>query len=173
VVASFVALRERPFTPLFHYLLLVTPVIFLASGAYVDAQSYRYLMPMSGALSVVLALGVWRMFERSRVAGAVLLGAILLLFGLEQRAWYRQLVPDGQSAATIACLDRAGVRTASADYWLSYKLTFLTAERIIVTPDTGLDRYPLYTARVRADPASPRIPDRMGLSCTSSPSLPR
>ena len=129
---------------------MAAPLIFLLSGAFVDAQSYRYLMPVSGALAVVLALGVWRIFQRSRVAGAVTLGAILTLFGLEQRAWYRQLAPDAQSPAIITCLDRLGVRAAFADYWLSYKLTFLTGERIIVAPDNGVDRYPPYTAQRRA-----------------------
>jgi hypothetical protein len=136
------------------------------SGAFIDAQSYRYLMPATGALSVVLALGVWAAFVRSRVAGTVLLGSILLLFGLEQRAWFRQLEPDDRSAAMIRCLDRANVRTAFADYWVSYKLTFLTNERIVVAPYNGVDRYPLYTARVRAQPGSPKIPDTIGLSCT-------
>ena len=83
-----------------------TPLIFLLSGAFVDAQSYRYLMPVSGALAVVLALGVWRIFRWSRVAGAVSLAMILTLFGLEQRAWYRGARPDTQSAAIINCLDR-------------------------------------------------------------------
>ena len=58
IVASFIALKERPFTPLFHILLVLTPPLFLLSGAFVDAQSYRYLMPVYGALAVVLALGV-------------------------------------------------------------------------------------------------------------------
>ena len=173
VVASFAALRQRPFTPLFHYLLLTAPILFLISGAFIDAQSYRYLMPASGALAVVLALGIWAAFQRSRIAGAVLLGAILLLFGLEQRAWYRQLMPDERSASIIRCLDDANVRTAFADYWLSYKLTFLTNERIIVAPDNGVDRYPPYSVQVRAHPGSPRIPDTIGLSCTQDISLSR
>jgi hypothetical protein len=173
IVASFVALRQRPFTPLFHYLLLTAPILFLISGAFIDAQSYRYLMPASGALAVVLALGIWTAFQRSRIAGAVLVGAILLLFGLEQRAWYRQLMPDERSASIIRCLDDANVRTAFADYWVSYKLTFLTNERIIVAPDNGVDRYPPYSMQVRAHPGSPRIPDTIGLSCTQDTSLPR
>jgi hypothetical protein len=163
--ASFAALKDRPFTPLFHFLVLTTPVLFLVSGAYVDAQSYRYLMPMAGALAVVLALGVWRLFQGSRVLGAVVLAAIALLFLLEQRAWYRELRPDAQSAALVGCLDRSGVRVASADYWLSYKLTFLTAERIVVAPLNGVDRYPRYSAQVRAAPGAPMIPDRMATSC--------
>jgi hypothetical protein len=171
IVASFVALRQRPFTPLFHLMVVMAPVIFVLSGAVVDAQSYRYLMPVSGAFAVVLALGVWRIFRRSRVAGAVSLAMILTLFGLEQRAWYRELRPDTQSAAIINCLDRAGVSAAFADYWLSYKLTFLTGERIVVAPDNGMDRYPPYTAHVRTEPPAPRIAATMGLSCTPDTSL--
>ena len=173
IVASCVALKERPFTPLFHFLVCAAPLIFLLSGASVDAQSYRYLMPASGAWAVVLALGVWRIFRRSRVAGAISLAMLLTLFGLEQRAWYRELAPDTQSAATIDCLDRSGVRAAFADYWISYKLTFLTGERIIVAPGNGIDRYPPYTAQVRAQPSPPRIAATMGLSCTQDTSLSR
>ena len=171
IVASFVALRERPFTPLFHFIVVMAPVIFLLSGAVVDAQSYRYLMPVSGAFAVVLALGVWRVFRRSRVAGAVSLAMILILFGLEQRAWYRELRPDTQSGAIINCLDRAGVSAAFADYWLSYKLTFLTGERIVVAPNNGIDRYPPYTARVCTEASAPRIAATIGLSCTQDTSL--
>ena len=173
IVASFVALRERPFTPLFHLLLLTTPLIFLLSGAFVDAQSYRYLMPVAGGLAVVLALGVWRIFRWSSVAGALSLAIILTLSGLQQRAWYRQLEPDAQSAAIINCLDRNSVQAAFGDYWLSYKLTFLTGERIIIAPDNGVDRYPPYTAQVRAQSSPPRIPATMGLSCTQDTSLSR
>jgi hypothetical protein len=97
----------------------------------------------------------------------------LTLFGLEQRAWYRGLAPDTRSAAIITCLDRAGVRAAFADYWISYKLTFLTGERIVVAPNTGVDRYPPYTAQVRTQPSQLRIPDTMALSCTEDTSLSR
>ena len=43
IAASFVAIRRSTATPLFHLLVLTTPVLFLLSGAFVDAQSYRYL----------------------------------------------------------------------------------------------------------------------------------
>jgi hypothetical protein len=173
IAASFVALRERPFTPLFHFLFVAAPLIFLLSGAFVDAQSYRYLMPAAGAMAVVLALGVWRIFQRSRVAGAVTLAALLALFGMEQRAWYRQLAPDVETPAIIACLDRLGVRAAYADYWLSYKITFLTGERIVAVPYNGVNRYPPYSAHVAAQAYAPRIPDTIGPSCAQDISFSR
>jgi hypothetical protein len=171
IVASFIALKEQPFTPLFHLLIFTTPVIFLLSGAFIDAQSYRYLMPAYGGLAVVMAVGVWRIFRRSRVAGAVSLVCILALFGLQQRAWYRQLKPDVQSWSIIDCLDRQGVHAAFGDYWVGYKVTFLTGERIIVAPENGVDRYPPYTAVARTQRSPLRIPATMGLSCTQDTSL--
>jgi hypothetical protein len=173
IAASVIALRERPFTPIFHILLVFTPLIFLLSGAFVDAQSYRYLMPVYSALAVVLALGVWRIFRRSRIAGVVSLSMLLALFGLGQRAWRQELMPDSQSATIIDCLDQRGVRLALADYWLSYKLTFLTNERIIVAPLNGVDRYPPYTAQVRTQAAPFTIPSTMEASCTGDTSLSR
>jgi hypothetical protein len=55
---SFWALWSRGGNPFFHVLLIVVPVLFIASGSFVDAQSYRYLMPIHAALPVVLAIGV-------------------------------------------------------------------------------------------------------------------
>jgi hypothetical protein len=95
------------------------------------------------------------------------------LFGLEQRAWYRELAPDTQAAAVISCMDRHGLRTAFADYWISYKVTFLTRERVVVAPNNGVDRYPPYTALVRAEPSPQGIPVTIGLSCSQDTSLSR
>jgi hypothetical protein len=170
--ASVVAIRERPFTPLFHFMLITAPLLFLVSGAFVDAQSYRYLMPVAGAFAVVLGVGVWRLFRWSRIAGIATFATITICFAAGQRVWYRQL-PADTSNALITCLDHHGVRAAFADYWVSYKLTFLADERIIVAPDNGVDRYPRYTAYVRSQPAPPRIPDRMGFSCSQDTSSPR
>jgi hypothetical protein len=73
----------------------------------------------------------------------------------------------------VACLDAAGVRAAFADYWIGYKLTFLTDERIIVAPNSGVDRYPPYTAHVQAQANAPTILDRMGFSCAPETFLSR
>jgi hypothetical protein len=163
--ASCTGLRRRAWTPLFHVLIVVAPLLFLLSGSFIDAQSYRYLMPAAGALAVVMAIGVSNLFNRSRLAGTATLTLLLALFLFEQAAWYRQLTPDTGSAVLISCLDQANVRAAYADYWLSYKLTFLTGERIIVAPNSGVDRYPPYTAYVRTQPAAPTISLASGTTC--------
>jgi hypothetical protein len=141
----------------FHVLLIVAPIMFLASGAFIDAQSYRYLMPLHAALPVVYGVGIEAVSRASRVAGIALLIALTAVFAWQQADWYRRLEPDREARAIIDCLDAGGARAAYADYWLAYKLTFLTGERIIVSPVSGVDRYPRYTAFVEAQANVPTI----------------
>ena len=143
--------RQR-LVPFFHVLLIVAPAMFLVSGSYNDAQSYRYLMPIYAGLPVVYAIGVGSVWRMSRVAGAALMLLMLGIFAAQQIGWYQHLEPDAESARTIACLDRAGVRTARAGYWQSYKLTFLTGERIIISPTDGVDRYAPYSEQTSSSP---------------------
>ena len=160
VVVSYVRMARdagAPLTRVFHIFLVLAPVLFIVSGSYIDAQSYRYLMPLHAALPAVYAVGIDSVLRANRIAGILLLSGLVTLFGLQQADWYRRLAPDRDTAAIIACLERSGVRAAYADYWLSYKLTFLTAERVIVAPTTGVDRYPAYTAVVRSQPSAPTI----------------
>jgi len=140
---------RRRLTPFFHVLPIVALVMFLASGSYIDAQSYRYLMPIYAALPVVYAVGIESVWRSSRAAGAALLIFMLLVFSTQQIGWYLRLEPNRATAETIACLDRTGVRTARAGYWDSYTLTFLANERVIVSPTDGVDRYPPYSAQTR------------------------
>ena len=157
---------------LFHVFLITTPIVFIVSGGYIDEQSYRYLMPLHAALPVVYAVGIDSAFRTNRIAGIALLTSLLALFVWQQAAWYRRLEPDRESPAILSCLDRSGVRAAYADYWVSYKVTFLTDERVIVAPNNGADRYPPYTEIVRAQPSAPtieRLPSGSGdaISCQS------
>jgi hypothetical protein len=136
----------------FHAFLIVAPIMFVASGTFIDAQSYRYLMPLHAALPVVYAVGIEAVSRASRIAAIALLAGLAAVFALQQADWYRRLEPDRETYAIIDCLEAAGARAAYADYWLSYKLTFLTGERIIISPVNGVDRYPRYTAFVEAQP---------------------
>jgi hypothetical protein len=166
VAASFVGLRRRDFTPVFHAMVVAVPAIFLSSGSFVDAQSYRYLMPVAGAASVVLAIGVSNVLERSRLAGLALLAILIGTFTFEQRAWYDRLLPDRQTATLLACLDRSGVRAAYADYWVGYKVTFLAGERVIVVPNArSEDRFPPFRRYVEAQPVAPTLAADPGAAC--------
>ena len=146
---SFWHVHHRRLVPFFHVLLVVAPLLFLVSGSYNDAQSYRYLMPIYAGLPVVYALGVDATWRVSRTAGAALMLLLLGIFAAQQIGWYQHLTPDTESSRTIACLDRAGIHTARAGYWQSYTLTFLTNERIIVSPIDGVDRYAPYSEQAR------------------------
>jgi hypothetical protein len=147
---SYLAVWRRHLNPVFHLLPVVAAVMFLVSGSFIDAQSYRYLMPIYAAVPVIFAVGIDDVWKSARPAGAVLLIFMLALFATEQAAWYQRLEPDTATAQTIACLDRAGVTAARAPYWRSYTITFLTSERIIVSPTDGIDRYPPYSQRTRS-----------------------
>ena len=158
--------ERRPLRPVFHVFAIVAPILFVASGAFIDAQSYRYLMPLHAALPVVYAVGIDAVWRTNRIAGATLLSILVAVFVLQQVDWYRRLEPDRETDTIINCLASSGIRAAYADYWLSYKLTFLTDERVIVAPTDGVDRYPPYTAAVRAQAGAPTIERRpAGSSC--------
>jgi hypothetical protein len=155
IVVSYVSIgRRRTLTPYFHVFPIVAIVMFVASGSYIDPQSYRYLMPLYAALPVIYAVGVDAVWQSSAATGTVVLVFTLMLFGAQQLGWYQHLEPDTESPAIIACLDRAGVRTARAGYWQSYKITFLTGERIIVSPSDGMDRYASYSEQAKSEAAS-------------------
>jgi hypothetical protein len=82
---------------------------------------------------------------------------LVCLFAAQQIAWYSRMEPDAESPAILSCVDARGVRHAYASYWLSYKLTFLANERLIVAPTDGVDRYPEYTRLVAASGQAPTI----------------
>ncbi|HXD75937.1 MAG TPA: hypothetical protein VN628_19465 [Vicinamibacterales bacterium] len=149
--------RARPLNLFFHLFPIVAVAMFLVSGSYIDAQSYRYLMPIYAALPVIYAVGVDAVWRTARPAGVVLLLFMLGLFAAEQMAWYRRLAPDTRREQTIACLERAGITAARAPYWQSYPVTFLTSERIIVSPIDGIDRYAPYSEATRNAPAVEQV----------------
>jgi hypothetical protein len=170
-VLSYAAPDRARATRIFHVLLISTPLIVLASGSYSDVQRYRYMMPIFLALPAIYATGVEAAWDWRRPVGIALGAAMLATFALQQIAWSKTLGPDRESRAVLACMNQQGVGRAYADYWLSYKLTFLSGERIIVAPRDGLDRYPAYTALVLAANHAPTIvrppgPDPEAVPCS-------
>jgi hypothetical protein len=162
IALSYLELRRTTATRIFHVFLVSTPLLVLASGSYTDVQRYRYLMPIFAALPVIYATGVAALWDWHRPAGMALGGALLATFAFQQVMWSRTLGPDRESRAVLACMNQQGIRRAYADYWLSYKLTFLSGETIIVAPRAG-DRYPAYSALVRAAGGAPTVIRSPGL----------
>jgi 4-amino-4-deoxy-L-arabinose transferase-like glycosyltransferase len=144
-------------TDFFPVFMVFVPMLFLVSGAYVDTQSYRYLIPWYAGLSIAWPAGSLIVAGHRRGAGIMIAGAILAVHVWQQVTWYQKLAPDTQSIATIDCLRRLGVKGGFAEYWTSYKLTFLANEQLIVAPTDGVDRYPKYTELVRTLPSHLRL----------------
>lgn len=153
----------------FALFVVLFPLLFLASGAYLDTQSYRYFVPWYAGLSVAWAAGSYALASmvrlkpgtahyRPAIASAIV-AAIVGVHVWQQVIWYRKLQPDTQSLATIDCLTRNEIRGGYAEYWTAYKLTFLARESIIIAPTDGIDRYPRYTEFVRSLPSQARIDD--------------
>lgn len=159
-VAEFARMKARTptlggdFFPLF---VVGVPLLFVVSGAYLDTQSYRYLVPYYAGLAVALAAGSLALAKEDKRIASIFVGMILVVFALQQFVWYRKLAPDTESARMIECLKKDGIRGGYADYWTSYKLTFLSNEEIILAPTNGVDRYPAYTEFVRALPEHQRV----------------
>lgn len=156
--------RTRVGKEFFPTFVVFVPVLFLGAGVYLDTLSYRYLIPWYAGLSVAWAGGSRALAGKTRWA-ILILGAIIGIHAWQQWAWYAKLEPDAQSLATIECLKRNGVRGGFAEYWTSYKLTFLAQEEIIFAPTDGVDRYPKYTEFVRSLPSHEQLANAGSAVC--------
>lgn len=151
--------RRRLSTDFFALFVVFFPLLFLASGAYIDTQSYRYFIPWYAGLSTAWAAGSLMLARGRKAIATAIIAAILAVHAWQQVIWYQKLQPDTQSLATVECLKGKGIRGGYAEYWTAYKLTFLAQENIVITPTGGIDRYPGYTKYVRSLPAQERIDD--------------
>ena len=151
--------RGRIRTDFFALFIIVYPVLFLASAAYLDTQSYRYFIPWYAGLVVAWAVGSLALARRHHAAATCLVALVVAVHAWQQLTWYQKLQPDTQSLETIECLKRNGIQGGYAEYWTAYKLTFLAQEETIIAPTDGVDRYPKYTEYVRSLPPEERIAD--------------
>ena len=135
--------------------MIVAAVLLLAmllpGGTYADVQSYRYVMPYFGLLAMSVAEGCRILYRANRAAGAIVTSLIFAGFIVGEYRWYSQLHPDSSDRDVIACMRNHGIHTATADYWIAYKTTFIADERVLVLPDDGPGRYVQYNRMV--DPA--------------------
>jgi len=124
---------------------------FLVSGLSQDLWSSRYLVAALWAAPLALAPAAHLLG-----AGRLLLGLIPWLasatiaacVALEIPASLRPGPLDGLSPDEVALRDflrNRGVRAGTAQYWVSYRLTYLFGERPIIVPiNQEEDRYPPY-----------------------------
>ncbi len=144
---------------LFGVLAGATNIIgFLASNAPADLWSVRYLGPLMWTLP--FAMAPLAAMIKPRVLGALLVPYLLmalvggwLSFGPYVRGPLPVLDPRGMAHEEHQVIDellKRGVTAAAAEYWLSYRFTFLSAERLPTVPFTGEDRYAPYRATFNA-----------------------
>ncbi|MBM3297804.1 MAG: hypothetical protein FJY83_09440 [Candidatus Aminicenantes bacterium] len=140
-----------PVEPVFPLLalFLTTWALGIAGTRLEDPNTTRFFVPLFFCLPVGLALGLKALTKKSAPAGWVLLAAFLanslaahipVWKNHRSPAWHELMARD---------LAAEKVRGGYADYWTAYYLTFLTGEKIILTPVSGKERYRPYVDFVK------------------------
>jgi hypothetical protein len=127
--------------------------MYLASSFAYYAAAPKYLV----ILSPVLALVLGRLVRR--VPGLALVAAVVLSFvgvrAIEDTGMYAARVPNvlvpKDISPLIETLERERAERVFADYWLAYRITFESDERIIAT-STEFVRYAPHDRLVRGSP---------------------
>jgi hypothetical protein len=131
-------------------------------------QDSRYIVYLPALLGPVVVLGMVEMGRRSRlpsrvtvlgVSGLVLWAFSLTVVGAPQNIPFSSAFaagwsnPDAPVLPIVARLERNGVRTGYADYWIAYKLDFLSKDALLITTaGTDRDRFPAIDQTVRRSP---------------------
>jgi hypothetical protein len=124
----FALLPFGPDQPNLRYLFFAVPFVALALARAVPS-------PAAGAVAVGLTVAV-------TVVGLARLTAVSA--GAPPGA--QRVGQVGDLGPVVAALDRRGVRAAYADYWIAYRLTYESGDRIVGAPSWGLDRDPATSA---------------------------
>ena len=144
---AIVLTRRRRSLELLAAVIVPFPFLYALSGY----TSYRIEPRYLGMLAPLLALVMTATLTKLRAASLVLIAACALsltaLIALRDAGAMapgaRDVRPPTTVAPLIHLLDQRGITRARADYWIAFRVTFLTNERIIVAPTTG-NRYPAY-----------------------------
>lgn len=130
--------------------LVAAAVLAFARSARAGSHEARFLVPVLSALPILMAWCVWQLTRRARPAGIALFALVALgqAWGCTRlaRAWNDPAFVAGplelpDTRPLIAFLDARGIRHAYAHYWLSYRLTYETGERLIVSEPYN-ERFP-------------------------------
>jgi hypothetical protein len=148
-------------------LVPVTLLLFTFSTNPQNLGSNRYLLPLLTSLPLLAAAWLMRLARRSKPAAAVLAAVLIGLPAAQIYAWevraglldpgLRPLRKHETLYDVLGYLAAQGVRGAYAEYWTSYKATFLAGERIVVAPLLTWDRYPALGREVDALPTEAYI----------------
>ena len=153
IVLLAVLLRWRSSLELLLVILLPFPFIYASSPFTGDRIEPRYLV----LLAPLLALLVAPLLTNLRVAAVALAAAlgltVVALVRLRDSGGIAPGAPDIRAPVELGplvrALERHHVTRAWANYWVAYRITFQTDERIIAAPTDG-PRYPRYNALISA-----------------------
>lgn len=148
-----VLVRRRRSLELVLAILVPFPFVYALSPFTGDRIEPRYLVLLAPLLCLVLA----PLLTDLRVAAIGLAGVLALtvvaLLRLRDSGGIAPGAPDVRAPVHIdpllSALERRDVTRAWADYWVAFRVTFLTNERIVAAP-TRTPRYPRYNALVGA-----------------------
>jgi hypothetical protein len=141
--------------------LAASPFVFACIAFGTEQPNLRYQFFVVPFVALVLARsldGRWR--KTSTIVAALGVTLAITVIGLS-----RLLVISGNSGVykvghvgdlgpAEQLLDAMGITDVFADYWVAYRITYDTNERIVAAPSAGSDRYQPYHDRVRAAPRS-------------------
>ena len=168
IVLAFISARKASIPQSIRHLGLVgaltfpvTIAAFLVSVMVMDHFSMRYLAVLTSMLPFAAVPAAY-LLGRSRFIALMTphLIASALCGWLGYGPFVRGITPVVDPSlrdddALLALAEERGITYAQADYWASYRLTLLFAERLIVVPtNPSEDRYPPYR---RAFEAAPRF----------------
>ncbi len=132
------------------FMVAVVSIAVFAHSSRSSSNDARYLLPLMAVLPILGAFGIWQVYKRFR-SGSIILTLFIMtcqLWGNVQlaHAWHDPALIAGplelpDTRPLIAAMEKHGIRRAYAHYWLSYRLTCETAEKIIVSEPFN-ERFP-------------------------------
>lgn len=131
--------------------LLFTPMVFIASIYPVDRHSFRYLLALYVVLPFLIGNFADLIRKISRIAFYVFLSSILFFFAYTHLSLYQALDKNNYYDKLLTFLGEKEVTRAYANYGISYPVTFISKESIIVASYKSKDRYPRYTEVLREE----------------------
>jgi len=155
-IYNFFRLKPCKNDPKFFLLMILfsTPIVFICSIYPVDRYSFRYLFALYSVLPLLIANFAYLVRKISKAVFYIFLWSTLFFFAYYNLSTYGNLNSKNNSYnQLIAFLNEKEITRAYADYWISYPITFISNENIIVAPYKSRDRYPRYTKIVKEENA--------------------
>jgi hypothetical protein len=138
--------------------LAAFPFLYAASTFTYFVDEPRYLVFLAPVPALLAGAGLARTTPLAAAAALALAVAasVVGLARLEREGRYAPLRVPSDLGPVLETLERNGVRHVRANYWIAYRITFESEERVIASPD-GFWRYYPYHQAVSVDPRPGRV----------------